>query len=209
MTAWPAPPWHTFGDAVMVPVPVDLGALRPPPGLTLERPSGPGLGLLGVVRYRPPSPLTYHELFWLPARVRDAGDAGGARGWWVAKMLVDDATSLAAGRALWALPKQLATFLGDVDDVTVRAGDGAVLRVRASRGVPLGRHGGSVVTLSRDAAGLVRFRGDLAGSVRLGRARVEARGLDGTWQGLRGLAATARPAIRLGDFEGWMRPPKR
>src|SRR5690606_16056414 len=68
--AYPPPPWRTSGWALFVPYRVRAADVIVPDGFELEAALGWTLGLLGVVDYRPPSPLTYRELVWMPARVR-------------------------------------------------------------------------------------------------------------------------------------------
>lgn len=206
--AYPAPPWDTRGEARFVAYRVDAARLRPPEGFELQARLGRSLGLLGYVDYRPPSPLAYREVLWMPGRVRcRAADGSIVRGWWVAKMLVDDPASLAAGREVWALPKQLARFEARGDTVVMRGEDGAVIewRSRALPGVP---GAGSIVTLQRREDALVRFRGDFSGRVAPARARVTFRDLDGTWQGLDAARRVGPVAAELRDFQAVMQPPR-
>lgn len=208
MSAYPAPPWATHGEARFLAYRVDASRLRPPEGLELDTRLGGSVGILGYVDYRPPSPLVYREILWMPGRVRArAPDGAVVRGWWVAKMLVDHPASLAAGREIWALPKQLARFERRGDRVVMQGEDGAVIewRSRGSLGVP-GR--GSIVTLQRRGTTLVRFRGDFSGRVALARARVTVRDLDGTWQGLDAARPLGPFAAELRDFRAVMQPPR-
>lgn len=205
---YPPPPWDTHGDARFVAYAVDAARVRPPAGLEVEARLGRCVGLLGYVEYRAPSPLAYRELLWMPARVRARlADGAVARGWYVAKMLVDDARSLAAGREVWALPKQLARFEGDGPDVTMHGEDGARIewRSRALPGVPARS---SIVTLQVRDGELVRFRGDFRGRVAPARARVATHGLDGTWQGLDAATPLGPFAAELRGFEARMQAPR-
>lgn len=56
--------------------------------------------------YASGSTLTYDELIFAPGLVR----SGGRFGAWISGIWVDDPASLAAGREIWGLPKQRATF---------------------------------------------------------------------------------------------------
>ncbi|MCB9597432.1 MAG: acetoacetate decarboxylase family protein [Sandaracinaceae bacterium] len=206
--SYPEPPWQTHGRARFLAYSVDASRVRPPPGFEVEARLGRSLGILGYVEYEPPSPLSYREVLWMPARVRARlRDGSVARGWYVAKMLVDDASSLAAGRAEWALPKQLARFEGEGATVTMRGEDGSRIEwTSRTLGALPGR--GSVVTLQRRGDELVRFRGDFSGRAAPARARVRASGLDGTWQGLDGARPLPFLALELSRFRAVMQPPR-
>lgn len=103
--AFPSPPWRLCGDA--------WGSLF--------RAAAPGeptaTWAVGLVAYDRGSTLSYSEL--VVARVKDPlrGEVE------VREMWVDSPTSREAGRALWALPKEMATFHHDAGGLT-----------------PLGRH---------------------------------------------------------------------
>ena len=58
--------------------------------------------------------------------------------------------------------------------------------------------------LERSDTGLAVFAADQQTPVKV----AEARGLDGTWQGLSGVSARRRPAARLLSFEATMRAPR-
>lgn len=187
---------------------VDAARVRVPEGFELEARFGRSIGVLGFVDYRPPSPLAYRELLWMPGRVRcRAADGSVARGWYVAKMLVDHPASLAAGREVWALPKQLASFEDRGETIAMRGEDGARIewRSRALPGVPWR---GSIVTLQRRGGELVRFRGDSSGRLGVARGEVRVRDLDGTWQGLDAARPLGPLSAHLSDFRSRMQPPR-
>lgn len=77
-----------------------------------DRPSG--LYGAAVVDYQEGSPLTYHEL--LVARLHREGPMPRVR---ITDIWVDSPQSLAGGRALWAIPKELADLPLEVTDGTV------------------------------------------------------------------------------------------
>lgn len=91
---YPPAPWSMYGDLWM-----SLYRVTDDPG----RPSG--VVAVAWVRYREPSPLTYHEL--LVARPRP--DAPGSPVT-ISDIWVDSADSRDGGRALWAIPKELCDF---------------------------------------------------------------------------------------------------
>jgi len=91
---YPAAPWRMAGQLwlSLFRVPHDVDAVRP-------------RGMYGValVRYLEPSPLTYDEL--LVARVPE-----GEKAVTITDIWVDSPASMAGGRELWAIPKQLCDF---------------------------------------------------------------------------------------------------
>lgn len=202
MSAYPQPPWATVGWAAFRAYLVPVEHVRVPEGLEIEARAGRTLGLLGVVDYRPPSPLAYRELVWMPARVR----ARGRRGHFVAKMFVDDERSLAAGREVWALPKQLARFELSEDLVEMWGSDGSNVRVALGRRWPAIAMSSAIVTLQAREGAIVRFRGETRGRSAPRSMRVEPSGLDGTWMGL--AHATPLGAIELRSFETTMCAPE-
>lgn len=84
---YPSAPWHMHGQL----------------WLSLFRARGTTYGV-GLVRYEDPSPLTYSEL--LVARtVKEPVRAVS-----ISQIWVDSAASVAGGRELWAIPKELCDF---------------------------------------------------------------------------------------------------
>ena len=113
---FPSPPWKLRGDLWLSLFPVRHGS-------TTDRPAG----LYGVafVDYREGGVLSYRELM-VARLVRD----GAAPRVHVTDMWVDNPTSRAGGRSLWALPKELA----DLHVTDRRAGPAARTRWSASVG---------------------------------------------------------------------------
>lgn len=97
LPTYPAAPWHMHGQLwmslVRVPEPVD--DLRPA-----------GTYGIAVVDYQQPSPLTYGEL--LVGRVVKSP----VKGVTITDIWVDSPASVAGGRAIWAIPKDLCSFTG-------------------------------------------------------------------------------------------------
>jgi acetoacetate decarboxylase len=105
-------------------VPAGVGVVAVAPGRTAG-------GLL-LARYEEPSTLRYGELLVLPALTR----VRGRLGWWVSHAYVDSPASLAGGRAMWGVPKDLATFAWRDGGVALTGDDGTPLldaRWRAPR----------------------------------------------------------------------------
>jgi len=208
LSTYPEPPWTTYGQARFRAYLVDADRIQPPNGMKLRSRVGRSLGLLGYIDYRRPSPLPYRELLWMPGRVEVRDREGRTRrGWYVAKMLVDDGASLAAGRELWALPKELASFESSGAEVVMRAGDGAVVRWRSRPG-PGVRGKGAVLTLQRRQNELVRFRGVFTGRIAPALCRVDCEGLDESWQGLSSAVPFGPLGTELRDFCAEMGAPK-
>lgn len=76
-----------------------------------------------LARYEGPSTLHYGELLVLPALTRAAGKLG----WWISHAYVDSPASLAGGRRMWGVPKDLATFDWSRGGVALEREDGVPL----------------------------------------------------------------------------------
>ncbi len=110
--AYPAAPWRLRGWAFQTLHLVNIDAVRPlvPPGLRVLRVSPRHtLGCVYIANYGAGSVLEYHELIVLPALVWGAGRLG----FWVSHIYVDDRASMAGGREVWNLPKEMADFTVD------------------------------------------------------------------------------------------------
>ena len=86
---------------------------------------GRTLAMLALIDYRSGSTLTYRELILSPALVR----AGGRIGAWISHIYVDSPRSLAAGREVWGLPKQLAGFTWTLDAPSLVTATSGSIRV--------------------------------------------------------------------------------
>nr|WP_297418846.1 acetoacetate decarboxylase family protein [uncultured Nocardioides sp.] len=98
--AFPSPPWHLSAQ-------MWLSVFRVPAGAGVE----PGVYGVAFVSYEPPGVLSYREL--LVARLLDTR----RRRVRITDIWVDDETSRAGGRVLWAIPKELADF--DLEETRV------------------------------------------------------------------------------------------
>lgn len=67
---------------------------------------GKTLGALYCASYEAPSTLCYHELAIAPALVHAKRRAG----FWISHIYVDERASVAGGRRIWGLPKEMARF---------------------------------------------------------------------------------------------------
>lgn len=208
---YPEPPWHTHGRAIFQAFAVRAEALRLPAGLSPVTRLGRAIGVLGLVEYVTPSPLSYRELVWMPCFVSAPVEGGRrARGYFVETMLVDSEASLRGGRELWALPKRMARFEWSEREAIVEDGEGARVVLAIDERGPAIRGRSSIATIQDGGGGaLVRFRGSGTARVRSARLRIrEARGIEG-WAGL--ASATRLPALgfALSDFAITMHPPVR
>jgi len=104
MPDYPPSPWHLVGDAYVSGWLVDeLPAV--PQGVRPLKIGGRGLVVTAWVDYRPGGVLAYRELMATVAVHNRLGIAASITHIWV-----DSPESLAGGRALWHIPKELAEF---------------------------------------------------------------------------------------------------
>src|SRR3954464_15536429 len=99
-TRYPPAPWQLYGQ-------LWLSLFRVRKGDHPDR--APGVYGVALVKYDEPSPLTYGEL--LVAHLVSPGSAGSrAKAVHITDIWVDSPASVAGGRALWAIPKDLCDF---------------------------------------------------------------------------------------------------
>ncbi|MFY0408458.1 acetoacetate decarboxylase family protein [Solicola sp. PLA-1-18] len=105
MTSYPPEPWHLHARAVVAVHLVRDAPLPHAPGSRVLR-VGPW-SVVGVAffSYEPPSPLVYEEVM-STVLVRDGLRPGVS----ITHIWVDSEASRDGGRALWGIPKDLATF---------------------------------------------------------------------------------------------------
>lgn len=118
---YPPAPWHMAGQQWLT-----LFRLSQP--VDERRPAG--LYAAAWVSYAEPSPLTYREL--LVARSVDPRTVSGRRAM-ITDIWVDSPASMAGGRELWAIPKELCDFAFE----TSRTGPASRTRWSASAGGPI------------------------------------------------------------------------
>ncbi|WP_268246309.1 acetoacetate decarboxylase family protein [Amycolatopsis deserti] len=104
MSDYPPEPWHLRGDMHVSAWVVPVGELPElPPGVRPLTVAGRALVLAAWVDYQPPGVLSYRELM-VTVVVR------GGLTVTIPHIWVDSPASLAGGRALWHIPKDLAEF---------------------------------------------------------------------------------------------------
>jgi acetoacetate decarboxylase len=135
--SYPPAPWHLYGNALLSIHAIDLAIAKEFVPADLEIVSvlpGKTLGSLYLSVYEANSTLQYHELIVAPALVRYQGKIGS----WISHIYVDHPDSVAGGRNIWGLPKELADFSWSEDRVAVSQGDRSLCQVRYDRfGLPL------------------------------------------------------------------------
>lgn len=102
-------PWTLRGEAIvgLKGVSAELARrLVPPAAKVLCVWPKRTLAILCLAQYRYSPVSEYREVIIAPALVSHKGRFG----FWISHIYVDNSTSLAAGRAIWALPKQMASM---------------------------------------------------------------------------------------------------
>ncbi len=128
---YPPSPWQLHGHALQTLHLIDRTHLQSQlaPGLQLIEPwPGKAIATVYLSRYESGSALEYSELI-IGTFVHHQQQIGG----WVTHIYVDHPDSVAGGREIWGLPKELAEFsweTGDFNQVTVRQGDRLLCAVR-------------------------------------------------------------------------------
>ncbi|MBU7585769.1 MAG: acetoacetate decarboxylase family protein [Nostoc sp. TH1S01] len=121
--SYPATPWMLQGKAIASLHLVNINQVRsliPTEFQVFSVWPGKTLGCVYLADYREGSVLEYSELIVAPAVVSYQNQIGA----WISHIYVDNADSVAGGREIWGLPKELADFTWEDDKrVTARQGD--------------------------------------------------------------------------------------
>jgi hypothetical protein len=107
--SYPQAPWSLQGYAILTLHLVNIEKVRPLIPAELDIISvwpGKTLASLYLSNYQRGSVLEYSELIVAPAMVSYGGKIGG----WISHIYVDNPDSVAGGREIWGLPKELAEF---------------------------------------------------------------------------------------------------
>ncbi len=116
---YPSAPWKLQGYAFVALQLIDIDLVRPLIPSELEIVSvwpGKTIGGVYLSTYESGSVLEYNELIVVAGFVSHRGKFGG----WVSHIYVDNLDSVAGGREIWGLPKELAEFSWEQKCVTVR-----------------------------------------------------------------------------------------
>lgn len=133
--AYPKSPWTLKGFVVGTLHWIDSAAVRsllPSECQLVEILPGKTLASVYLAKYEDGSALTYSELILFPGLVRYRGHQGV----WISHIYVDNPDSMAGGREIWGLPKEMAEFRWESSDrqrVTVFQGEQTLLRLDYQR----------------------------------------------------------------------------
>lgn len=106
---YPQAPWTLQGFTLVTLQPIDIAQVRslvPPELEIISVWPGKTVGGVYVASYSSSSVLAYNELIVVAALTRYAGRFGT----WISHIYVDNPDSVAGGREIWGLPKELAQF---------------------------------------------------------------------------------------------------
>lgn len=116
---YPPAPWQLNGSALLTLHWVDVDRVRPliPPELEIITLwPGKTIGGLYVASYGSGSTLNYSELIVIGGLTRYVNQVGS----WITHIYVDNPDSVAGGREIWGLPKELAQFSWDAAKQSVQ-----------------------------------------------------------------------------------------
>ena len=136
---YPQPPWTLKGDAFVTLQLLDIGRVRHLIPAELNIVSvlpGKTIGGVYLSKYSSGSVLEYSELIIIAGVLSYEGKFGG----WVSHIYVDNPDSVAGGRQVWGLPKELAQFSWEASSVTVSQSGNLLCKFnyqRQSFGLPL------------------------------------------------------------------------
>jgi hypothetical protein len=119
---YPPSPWLLKGYATQTLHLVEIDRARQfiPPQLEIVAVlPGKTIGSIYLSEYQSGSMLEYNELIVAPALVRNKGKIGG----WISHIYVDNPDSVAGGREIWGLPKEMAEFVRVDRDTIVKQQD--------------------------------------------------------------------------------------
>ena len=123
--SYPNAPWTLQGYAYQTLHLLECDRVRPliPPELNLVSVfPGKTVGGVYLSNYSAGSVLLYSELIIVAAFVSHAGKIGA----WISHIYVDNPDSVAGGREIWGLPKEMAEFTWTDRSVSVKQGDRAL-----------------------------------------------------------------------------------
>lgn len=131
--AYPQTPWTLQGYALQTLQLLDVERVRPliPSELNIISVlPGKTLGGVYLSYYEPGSVLEYSELIVVAGLLSHKGKFGA----WVSHIYVDNPDSVAGGREIWGLPKEMAEFNWEQDNrVTIRQGNQTLCSLNYNR----------------------------------------------------------------------------
>jgi len=172
---YPPAPWTLKGHSLQTLGFVDIAKARPLVPAELDIVSvlpGKTLGGVYVAHYGEQSTLVYNELIVVAALTRYGGKVGS----WISHIYVDNPDSVAGGREIWGLPKELAQFTWEQSNhggVTVQQGEQPLCTLQSAWTLPLWRQGLAVNSFSALRENLLQFRGQTAAKLAVVGASLE------------------------------------
>lgn len=167
--SYPTAPWTLKGYAIQTVQLLDIERSRPLIPQELEIISiwpGKTVGSVYLSSYKFGSTLEYNELIVVAGMVNYSGNIGA----WISHIYVDNPNSVAGGREIWGLPKELAEFTwltGEESSVTVRQGNREIcslIYTKPSLAFPVSL---ALPSFSSLASDFLLFKGDFASRVGL------------------------------------------
>jgi acetoacetate decarboxylase len=156
---YPQAPWKLKGHGFLTLHWVDIDRVRPfvPSHLRIfSFFPGKTLGGAYVGAYGDGSTLQYSELISVPALIYHQGKIGT----WISHIYVDNPDSMAGGRAIWGLPKEIAQFEWETaSSVTVKQGDRPLCNLRSHWNLSGLEHPVQIPAFSLPNSQLMQFSG--------------------------------------------------
>ncbi len=172
---YPPAPWKLQGFACQTLEPVDAVQARSlvPAELTvISLWPGKTVGGVYLATYGAGSALEYHELIVVAALVSYAGRVGC----WISHIYVDNPDSVAGGREVWGLPKELAEFIweqGQQSRIVVRQAERQLCTLSYDHPAWGWRQGFTVPSFSALGTNLLLFQGQANARIGLASTRLE------------------------------------
>lgn len=129
---YPPAPWNLKGFAVQTVHLLDIERSRPliPPELEIISVlPGKTVGGVYLSKYESGSLLQYNELIVVAGLTRYQNRIGS----WISHIYVDNETSVAGGREIWELPKEMAQFTWKDGEVIIKQGDSSLCHLKYSK----------------------------------------------------------------------------
>lgn len=131
---YPPAPWRLQGFAIQCLNLVDSKVAKDFIPSQLEIVSllpGKTLGGIYISSYKPGSLVEYNELIVVPGYVRYQGKTG----FWISHIYVDNEDSVAGGREIWGLPKEMAEFSWDKNSIKISQSNNKLCNLEYHQGL--------------------------------------------------------------------------
>lgn len=164
---YPPAPWRLQGQAILTAQLIDIDQVRsliPAEVNIIQVFPGKTIGGVYLSSYKAGSTLEYHELIVVAGLVSYSGQWGA----WISHIYVDHPDSVAGGREIWGLPKELAEFVWSASDqVSVSQDNQLLCKLRYSPApfsIPIQLMAPCLSLLNHQ---FLKFNGDFQGQVGL------------------------------------------